>query len=322
MTEIENEPEFVRWHLEADERRERLSLKVQTLAMASLLEIKTESSISSSASADNLSTGTPASQSQSQSQQDKDGMLKPLKPLSNSESSSSLSSLGKDRDSPTHHKQLIPAPATSVSTSEESKTGANGKTTTTAAANDKQPLPTLGQALYAVPIQTIPFVFGMFVLVQGLEKGGWIEAFAEGLAQVPGADNPFVSVFWLCFLSTLLCNALNNQPATILMTRVIVHPKYLAALGMRGLSAKDVTGPQGTMAVAGSMYGVILGSNFAAMFTLLGALAGILFAKILSTKNYSLTYSSFANRGFRLMPAVFAAGCLSLWIATAASGRP
>jgi len=62
------------------------------------------------------------------------------------------------------------------------------------------------------------------------------------------------------------------------------------------------------------MFAVILGSNLGANFTLIGALAGIMFAKILAGKNLVLSYLDFAKTGFKIMPFVTIMAAGFLWL--------
>jgi len=166
---------------------------------------------------------------------------------------------------------------------------------------DQSPMPTLKKSIEMLPWRIVPFVFGMFTLVEGMRKSGWIDIMAEQLvALIPpqgGALAIFVSSYLMTSVTILLSNLINNQPATILLTRVIISPGFLAL-------------PDAVRSVG--MFGVILGSNLGANFTLIGALAGIMFAKILSEKGITLGYVDFAKQGFKVMPLVtaLAAGIL------------
>jgi len=157
------------------------------------------------------------------------------------------------------------------------------------------PMPTLKKSISMLPWRIIPFVFGMFTLVEGMRKSGWIDSMADYLvACIPeegGALAIFVASYLMTSVTILLSNLINNQPATILLTRVIISPGFLAL-------------PDAVRSVG--MFGVILGSNLGANFTLIGALAGIMFAKILSEKGITLGYLEFAKQGFKVMPLVTA----------------
>lgn len=52
------------------------------------------------------------------------------------------------------------------------------------------------------------------------------------------------------------------------------------------------------------MYGLVIGSNLGANFTIIGSLAGIMWVQILKDKHIGMSYSQFAKVGFLLMPIV------------------
>ena len=92
----------------------------------------------------------------------------------------------------------------------------------------------------------------------------------------------------MTYLSALACNILNNQPMTILFARVLQHKAF------------DVS----PLVLKSSTFGLILGSNFGANFTVIGALAGIMWIQILHDKNIPVSYFQFAKIGFVVMPSV------------------
>lgn len=85
---------------------------------------------------------------------------------------------------------------------------------------------------------------------------------------------------------------------TILFTRILLHPQFLVT-------------PEIRMA---SMYGLIMGSNFGANFTIIGALAGIMWESILCDKGITMSYLKFAKYGFLIMPPVVVIACIVLII--------
>jgi len=164
-------------------------------------------------------------------------------------------------------------------------------------------MPTFKASIEMLPWRIVPFVFGMFTLVEGMNKSGWIDSMAQTLVGLIPANGGAFAIFVSCYLMTsvtiLLSNLINNQPATILLTRVIISPGFLSL-------------PEAVRSVG--MFGVILGSNLGANFTLIGALAGIMFAKILSEKGIILGYTEFSKQGFKVMPLVTVLACGVLFL--------
>ncbi len=78
----------------------------------------------------------------------------------------------------------------------------------------------------------VPFVLGMFVLVEGLSVQGWIDSLAHALGGA--ASGSLGAALWLVGgVSILLSNLINNQPMTILMTEVCMNPAF--TLQVRGV---------------------------------------------------------------------------------------
>lgn len=145
-----------------------------------------------------------------------------------------------------------------------------------------------------VPWKVLPFVLGMFILVEGLVYAGWVDVMARGMSQasqtVPSA------LFLFMGMSVLFSNLMNNQPMTILFTQILASPSFLV------LEAEKM----------GSIFALIFGSNFGANFTPLGALAGIMWLQILSKKGIALSYRHFFKYGVSIMPIVILIATLVL----------
>jgi len=160
---------------------------------------------------------------------------------------------------------------------------------------DDTSMPTTKQSLANLPWAVLPFLFGMFTLVQALNKAGWIDEFAQGVVSaIPQheGDSPraiAIAAFLMTTVSFVLCNLINNQPASILLTRVVIAPLF-ESLPPKVKSA--------------GMYGVIEGANVGANWTIIGALAGILWATILRNKGIVVQYFEFMKVGVLIMPLV------------------
>lgn len=139
--------------------------------------------------------------------------------------------------------------------------------------------------IWVMPWKIVPFVLPMFVLVEALSYHRWVPKFAMWLSAMCG-NNFVVSVIVFFLTSIFLCNIINNQPMTILLTRVLLSEKL------------NITDKRSKM---GAIYAVVLGSNYGANFTLIGALAGIMWITILRTKNVHISYLQFMKVGFSVM---------------------
>jgi len=120
---------------------------------------------------------------------------------------------------------------------------------------------------------------------------------AMGLTMAIGKENEIAnaaaSTYLMGWISSLSCNIMNNQPMTILFTRVLQDTNFTIA-----------DKPQ-----IGAMFGLILGSNFGANLSLVSSLAGIMWAEILVQKGYHLGFFQFVAIGFTIMPVVILVSC-------------
>ena len=111
----------------------------------------------------------------------------------------------------------------------------------------------LADSVKRTPVETIPFVLSMFVIVLALQNSGITTLIAQKLSQ----GN---AVFTFGATSFLASNLINNIPMSVLYSAIT--------------NASDPT------AYTQALYASIIGSNLGAFFTPLGALAGIMWGKI------------------------------------------
>ena len=154
----------------------------------------------------------------------------------------------------------------------------------------------LGKSVKRIPWKIIPFIIGMFILVEALVSTGWIDLFASILSLISIYLIP--SVLIMGFLSSLSCNIMNNQPMTIFFTQILLSDSFSITERIK----------------MGSMFALIMGSNLGANLTLIGALAGIMWHKILSDKDVKISYKEFAKFGFLITPIIILLSCVVLSI--------
>jgi arsenical pump membrane protein len=145
-----------------------------------------------------------------------------------------------------------------------------------------------------MPWKIAPFLIGLFVIVESMALSGWTDMLAFHLSRI--STNTAVAVFSVGFLSSLAAGLMNNHPMTIFFVKTLQSSSFSA--------------PQ--TAKFGAMLALVVGSNLGANFMLTGALAGLMWAKILSNKGHSISFSKFSKQGFKTMPVVTAAACLTL----------
>ncbi|MGB9841337.1 MAG: SLC13 family permease [Candidatus Bathyarchaeales archaeon] len=152
------------------------------------------------------------------------------------------------------------------------------------------------QNLKRMPWKIMPFIIGMFILVESLLASDYIKILIENLNFLKA--NFVLACFGITFLSCFFANLISNQPMTILLTRV------LQSLNFSGATGAEIA----------SMYALIIGSNFAANFTLIGSLAGLMWNKLLRDKGVKISFKEFSKYGFLIMPLTLFAACLVLII--------
>ncbi len=125
------------------------------------------------------------------------------------------------------------------------------------------------KSLKKEPYELIPFVLSMFVIVLALKQNGITELLASAFTTCTTSDG---LIFGLA--STFGANLLNNIPMSVLFEKIIA--------------------PTNTLAV----YATIIGSNIGAFLTPVGALAGIMWSKILKKYQIDMPFKKFVLFGF------------------------
>ncbi len=124
------------------------------------------------------------------------------------------------------------------------------------------------KSLKKEPYELVPFVLSMFVIVLALKNNGITDLLKELL--VTGEKIDGISVG---FISAVASNLLNNIPMSVLF--------------------ESIVSGSGTPAV----FGAIVGSNIGAFITPVGALAGIMWNKILARHGVKLPFVKFVFYG-------------------------
>jgi Na+/H+ antiporter NhaD/arsenite permease-like protein len=141
-------------------------------------------------------------------------------------------------------------------------------------------LPTVTAVMARQPWTLAPFLLCMFVLVENLTHHGWTHLIADSV--VPLLVNIPAAAFFGALCTIVFTNIMSGQPMAILFARIMTSPFF-------------VVGARQSVALT---YAVTLTSNFAANFSLVGSLAGLLWLDILHRKNVqSIGFFSFTKLG-------------------------
>ncbi|MBU1164396.1 hypothetical protein KKA15_02435 [Patescibacteria group bacterium] len=151
-------------------------------------------------------------------------------------------------------------------------------------------------AIKRVPWKILPFVTVFFILVYHLSHIGVIESISEWLSA--GSNSLLSSIGLNGVVAFISANIINNQPMAILYSYVFTNAK----LTLQGIELR------------GAVYAVIIASNLAANFTIIGALAGLMWKKILKDKGVQISYFDFIKKGIVITPLVFVATLATLYV--------
>ena len=135
------------------------------------------------------------------------------------------------------------------------------------------------------PWELVPFILSMFIIVLSLEKSGVTEKIAAALVKGDNADGVSFG-----FLAAGLSNLLNNIPTSVIAEKIIAGKSLYAT------------------------YGAVIGTNIGAFITPVGALAGIMWNKILADYKIKFPFIKFFVFGLIVAVPTLAAATLSLLI--------
>ncbi|MEM3356498.1 MAG: ArsB/NhaD family transporter [Candidatus Bathyarchaeia archaeon] len=140
--------------------------------------------------------------------------------------------------------------------------------------------------LKRMPWKIVPFLIGLFVIVESMASSGWTSLLALQLSKIShkhygsSACGRFLVVAYRWFNE--------YHPTTVFFVKALQSPAFSAS----------------PIVKLGSILALVVGSNLGANFMLTGALAGLMWAKIRSNKGYSVSFSEFSKYAFLLKPIV------------------
>lgn len=133
----------------------------------------------------------------------------------------------------------------------------------------KQKLTLFKRVLKRLPYELIPFVLSMFIIVLSLSKTG----INQKICEILGTNN---TIFSYGISSYICANLINNIPMSMFFVEIL-----------NNLS----------VSVQGGVFASIIGSNIGAYLSPIGALAGIMWLKILHNEKIDLTFVKFIKYG-------------------------
>jgi Na+/H+ antiporter NhaD/arsenite permease-like protein len=160
-----------------------------------------------------------------------------------------------------------------------------------------------------LPWTVAPFVVCTFILVETLQSTGWV-AIVGNFVHSLGHLGSLPAILIVGFLSIAAISLCNNQPITILIAKILLHATLTAGRGPKNLESKDLA----------LVFGCIVASNFGALLTLNGALAGLMWIKMLNDHKVRLSIGNFMWVGALVTVPAFVVALVALWIETLVVG--
>ena len=136
--------------------------------------------------------------------------------------------------------------------------------------------------LKRIPYNLIPFILAMFTLINALDSFNFFVNIASLLH-----DNQIAYLI----SSTLTCNVVNNIPMTLAFGSILSNTDNIRLI-----------------------YSTIIGSNIGAIITPVGALAGIMWMKLLKDNNVKYSFLDFTKNGVIMIIILLITSSISLFI--------
>lgn len=139
-----------------------------------------------------------------------------------------------------------------------------------------------------VPYSLAPFILSMFTIIMALDSYNVFEYIYKGFNYI---SNEFTEPIIYLITSTLSCNILNNIPMTLAYGSILSNTENIKLV-----------------------YATIIGSNIGALLTPVGALAGIMWLRILKANNVNYSFKSFLKNGIFITGYAIIAGVIGILI--------
>lgn len=127
----------------------------------------------------------------------------------------------------------------------------------------------LFNSIKRIPFTLIPFILSMFVIIMALDS---VSIFDKIGALVNNINNQNLQSFIYLLSSTISSNVVNNIPMTLAYSKILNNNLY-------------------------NILATIIGSNLGAILTPMGALAGIMFMKIVNINKIEFKFITFVKYG-------------------------
>lgn len=141
----------------------------------------------------------------------------------------------------------------------------------------------------------LPFVFGLFVMIRGVEKAGLAAAIDRLLAPL-GAGTGLGSLLLIAAVCALGSNLINNVPMLL--------------VAQAGLKGPILSGRMDD----GALYAALIGTNVGPNLTVVGSLATLLSLAIIAKKGVYVSPLAYMRVGLFAMPLLLLTAVFGLWL--------
>lgn len=145
-----------------------------------------------------------------------------------------------------------------------------------------------------MPWEVVPFLLGFFIIIEGFSVVGLTSAFSDLIYRSIGGGK-FSTIFGVGTAATLSANLLNNIPMTLFFSDM------LSSYG------------SGSIQLA-AVFSLIIGSNIGANITPIGALAGIMWIKMVNYDETRINFKTFFLYGIKVTSVTAAASFAALYL--------
>lgn len=139
-----------------------------------------------------------------------------------------------------------------------------------------------------LPFSLIPFIISMFIIIMAFESFGIFGNISQLLDNI---ENDNLKEITYLVTSTLSCNLVNNIPMTIAYGSILSNTTNINLI-----------------------YSTIIGSNIGAILSPVGALAGIMWIRILKQNDVEYGFTKFIKNGSIITLSLLVAGTVALLI--------
>ncbi|MFH1520252.1 MAG: SLC13 family permease [Candidatus Micrarchaeota archaeon] len=147
--------------------------------------------------------------------------------------------------------------------------------------------------IHRMPWKILPLIISFFILTHVLALNGIDDAIAIGISNFRGI---FQGTIFTGIITAISANIMIDQPMTMLFATSMQSPHYLITDTEKLSNA----------------FALVIGANLGDNLTLFGALAGIMWCKILKFNGVEMNYLKFLSYSIRVIPMVIIITCIVL----------